>query len=188
MKMKLLAGITLATIVSTSSMALIHEPVESSPAVVPPLAAGITTPLFNPADPRTWAATFSSPANVPAVVRPAFFAQFMNPQFYMGIADPNRVAAMMNPQTYLGMASPQALQNWMSPASYSGYANPALYLQKFQPAQYMAMMNPGNFLAGFSTGSGCGGGDNSAESCPVGDQPGALNPSSWMGGFNSFGG
>jgi hypothetical protein len=81
-----------------------------------------------------------------AMLNPAQYAHFMQPQMMMQMMNPNTFMAWMNPNVFASMMTPEVMNHMMNPASAMHIANPQMYMQMMNPNAYAQFMNPAMYM------------------------------------------
>lgn len=148
------AGLLGVSVVSTAA----EEPAQSAaPEAVPAPAQAV---LLNPMDPRVVNGFIDPRAHQmyhQALMNPANWSQFTQPQYYMQMANPALMMQWMNPASYQAMMNPNTYMYWMQPNTMMGemnaFVNPASYQALMNPASYQAFMNPNTYMTWMNPGA-----------------------------------
>jgi hypothetical protein len=116
-------------------------------------AAPVQAPSLNPMNPATMNG-FMNPGSHrmyhQALLNPAQWVQFTQPQYYMQMANPALMMQWMNPANYQVMMDPNTYMYWMQPNIMMGemgsFMNPSSYQTFMNPASYQAFMNPNTYM------------------------------------------
>ena len=139
---RLMIAVITASLLGTAAIA---SAAEEDNATQAPAAA----PSLNPMNPAT-VSGFMNPRSHQiyhqALMNPASWTQFTQPQYYMQMANPALMMQWMNPASYQVMMDPNTYMYWMQPNVMMGEMaaiNPAVFMN---PASYQALMNPNTYM------------------------------------------
>jgi hypothetical protein len=145
---KLVVAAVAASLLGAATLGVAAESNNQQAAPVPAQAVSLNP--MNPAVVSGFMNPQSHQMYHQALMNPASWTQFAQPNFYMQMANPAMMMQWMNPASYQVMMDPNTYMYWMQPnvmmGEMTGFMNPASYQAMMNPASYYAFMNPGTYM------------------------------------------